>query len=264
MYSGVPLAIVDANTGIKAIDKAIENFYKTGYLHNHMRMYIAALCCNIGKYHWSAPAKWMYAHLLDGDLASNHLSWQWVAGTFSNRRYVANQENINKYFNSAQRNTFLDVPYEAFNNLETPSELIKSHNSITEINYPQSISLNSLDDKKTLIYNYYNLDPLWYEGEDVQRILLFEPAIFERYPISQKCIDFAIGLSANIKDIKIFVGSFTSLQTQLNDTEIIFKEHPLNTHYRGVQEDRDWMTSVKGYFPGFFKFWNKAKKELVK
>jgi deoxyribodipyrimidine photo-lyase len=206
----------------------------------------------------------MYANLLDGDLASNHLSWQWVAGTFSNRRYVANQENINKYFNSAQRNTFLDVPYEAFNNLETPSELIKSHNSITEINYPQSISLNSLDDKKTLIYNYYNLDPLWYEGEDVQRILLIEPAIFERYPISQKCIDFAIGLSANIKDIKIFVGSFTSLQTQLNDTEIIFKEHPLNTHYRGVQEDRDWMTSVKGYFPGFFKFWNKAKKELVK
>ena len=264
LYSGVPLAIVDANTGIKAIDKAIENFYKTGYLHNHMRMYIAALCCNIGKYQWSAPAKWMYAHLLDGDLASNHLSWQWVAGTFSNRRYVANQENINKYFNSAQRNTFLDVPYEAFNNLETPSELIKSHNSITEINYPQSISLNSLDDKKTLIYNYYNLDPLWYEGEDVQRILLFEPAIFERYPISQKCMDFAVGLSANIKDIKIFVGSFTSLQTQLNDTEIIFKEHPLNTHYRGVQEDRDWMTSVKGYFPGFFKFWNKAKKELVK
>jgi deoxyribodipyrimidine photo-lyase len=158
----------------------------------------------------------------------------------------------------------LDVPYEAFNNLEIPSELIKSHNSITEINYPQSISLKSLDDKKTLIYNYYNLDPLWYEGEDVQRILLFEPAIFERYPISQKCMDFAIGLSANIKDIKIFVGSFTSLQTQLNDTEIIFKEHPLNTHYRGVQEDRDWMTSVKGYFPGFFKFWNKAKKELVK
>ena len=156
LHSGVPTAIVEANTGIEAIDKAIDNFYNTGYLHNHMRMYIAAICCNIGKYHWSRPAKWMYANLLDGDLASNHLSWQWVAGTFSNRKYVANQENINKYFNSAQRNTFLDVRYEAFNNLEIPSELIKSHNSITEINYPQSISLKSLDDKKTLIYNYYN------------------------------------------------------------------------------------------------------------
>ena len=264
LHSGVPAAIVEANTGIEAIDAAIDNFYKTGYLHNHMRMYIAAICCNIGKYHWSAAAKWMYANLLDGDLASNHLSWQWVAGTFSNRKYVANQENINKYFNTAQRNTFLDVPYEAFNNLEVPAELMQSHNGITEVNYPESVSLQALEEKKTLVYNYYNLDPLWYKGADVQRVLLIEPAVFERYPISQKCMDFAVALSTNIADIKIFVGSFTSLQTQLKGSEIVFKEHPLNTHYRGVQDDRDWMTSVNGYFPGFFKFWNKVKKELVK
>ncbi|MEJ6505351.1 MAG: FAD-binding domain-containing protein [Crocinitomicaceae bacterium] len=264
LHSGVPAAIVEANTGIEAIDAAIDNFYKTGYLHNHMRMYIAAICCNIGKYHWSAAAKWMYANLLDGDLASNHLSWQWVAGTFSNRKYVANQENINKYFNTAQGNTFLDVPYEAFNNLEVPAELMQSHNGITEVNYPESVSLQALEEKKTLVYNYYNLDPLWYKGADVQRVLLIEPAVFERYPISQKCMDFAVALSTNIADIKIFVGSFTSLQTQLKGSEIVFKEHPLNTHYRGVQDDRDWMTSVNGYFPGFFKFWNKVKKELVK
>ena len=264
LHSGVPAAIVEANTGIEAIDAAIESFYKTGYLHNHMRMYIAAICCNIGKYHWSAPAKWMYANLLDGDLASNYLSWQWVAGTFSDKKYVANQENINKYFNSAQRNTFLDVPYEAFNNLVVPTELMQVNNAKAEINYPESVSLQELEEKKTLIYNYYNLDPLWYEGADVQRVLLIEPAVFERYPISQKCMDFAVALSTNITDIKIFVGSFTSLQIQLKYSEIIFKEHPLNTHYHGVQEDREWLSSVTGYFSGFFKFWNKVKKELVK
>ena len=264
LYSGVPNAIVEAKTGIGAIDAAINNFYKTGYLHNHMRMYIAAICCNIGKYHWSAPANWMYSNLLDGDLASNHLSWQWVAGTFSNRKYVANQDNINKYFNSTQRNTFLDVPYEAFNNLEVPNVLIQAYDGEAYINFPESISLQELEEKKTLVYNYYNLDPLWYKEEDVQRILLIEPAIFESYPISQKCMDFAIDLSANIKDIMIFVGSFSDLKSQLKDVEIVFKEHPLNKHYQGVQEDREWMSSVNGYFPGFFKFWNKAKKELVK
>lgn len=77
-------------------------------------------------------------------------------------------------------------------------------------------------------------------------------------------MDFAVALSTNITDIKIFVGSFTSLKTRLKDSELVFKEHPLNAHYQGVQEGRDWMTSVEGYFPGFFKFWNKAKKELVK
>jgi len=264
LHSGVPAAIVEAKTGIEAIDSAIQIFYKTGYLHNHIRMYIAAICCNIGKYHWSAPAKWMYANLLDGDLASNHLSWQWVAGTFSNRNYVANQENINKYFNSAQRNTFLDVPYEAFNKLEVPDVLIKRHHWKIEINYPESISLQALKEKKTLIYNYYNLDPLWHKGEDVQRVLLIEPDVFKRYPISQKCMDFAVGLSKNIEDIKVFVGSYSTLQEQLKNAEIVFKEHPLNDHYQGIQEDREWMSSIEGYFSGFFKFWNKAKKELIK
>ena len=264
IHSGIPTAIIEANTGISAIDAAIKGLYKTGYVHNHMRMYIAAICCNIGKYHWSAPANWMYANLLDGDLASNHLSWQWVAGAFSNRKYVANQENINKYFNSGQRNTFLDVPYEAFNNMEVPNALMQSQSIKAEIKYPETISLQEIEEKKTLLYNYYNLDPLWHKEEDVQRVFLIEPSVFERYPISQKCMDFAVGLSSNIKNIKILVGSFSALQIQLKDAEIIYKEHPLNVHYQGVQEDREWMSSVNGYFPGFFKFWNKAKKELVK
>ena len=76
-----PQNVFDANTKITAVDNAIKEFYNSGYLHNHMRMYIAAICCNIGQYHWLNPAKWMYYHLLDGDWGSNALSWQWVAGT---------------------------------------------------------------------------------------------------------------------------------------------------------------------------------------
>mgnify|MGYP006195700273 CR=1 FL=1 len=60
-------------------------------------MYLAAMVCNNAKSHWLTPARWMYYHLLDGDLASNALSWQWVAGTFSHKKYIANQQNINKY-----------------------------------------------------------------------------------------------------------------------------------------------------------------------
>ncbi|MDG1098675.1 MAG: FAD-binding domain-containing protein, partial [Bacteroidia bacterium] len=116
----VPEAIVKAQTGIEAVDEAIEELYKTGYMHNHMRMYVASICCNIAHCHWLVPALWMHSHLLDGDLASNHLSWQWVAGAFSNKKYFANQENINTFFNSSQKNTFLDVEYSAFPDLEIP------------------------------------------------------------------------------------------------------------------------------------------------
>jgi deoxyribodipyrimidine photo-lyase len=44
--------------------------------------------------HWRAGADWLVAHLLDGDLASNHLSWQWVAGTFSSKPYLFDAANV--------------------------------------------------------------------------------------------------------------------------------------------------------------------------
>ena len=83
---GVPEVILSANTGIIAIDKAIQSLFDTGYMHNHLRMYLASLCCNIANYHWFEPSKWLYANLLDGDIGSNQLNWQWIAGTFSKKK----------------------------------------------------------------------------------------------------------------------------------------------------------------------------------
>ena len=98
---------MEAKTGIQAIDKSIESLFETGYMHNHSRLYLATLTCNIGKSYWLHPAKWMYYHLLDGDWASNACSWQWVAGANSSKKYFANQENINKYTASKQLNPFM-------------------------------------------------------------------------------------------------------------------------------------------------------------
>ena len=106
----MPKAIIDGQTGIEVVDSAIKELYDTGYMHNHMRMYVASIVCNVGQCYWSEGAKWMYAHLKDADWGSNALSWQWVAGSNSAKKYYANQENINKYFNSQQRGTFLDLP----------------------------------------------------------------------------------------------------------------------------------------------------------
>jgi deoxyribodipyrimidine photo-lyase len=47
--------------------------------------------------HWRAGADWLVAHLLDGDLASNHLSWQWVAGTGSHKPYLFNADNVARF-----------------------------------------------------------------------------------------------------------------------------------------------------------------------
>ncbi len=257
----IPQGIIRAQTGIHAIDKGIRDLYETGYMHNHMRMYVASLTCNIGASHWRKPAQWMYSHLLDGDWASNALSWQWVAGANANKKYYANQENINKYFNSDQRHTFMDVPYGSFEEIDIPASLKET----TEVTYNYVLPATQGDihpNKKSLIYNYYNLDPKWRAEEDAQRILLIEPSFFEEYPVQQKCIDFMLSLSANIEDLKIFVAEFDELEKILDHQNIIFKEHPTNEHYRGLEDSRDWMFNVKGYFPSFFGFWKKCKKEI--
>jgi hypothetical protein len=46
---------------------------------------------------WQAAAKFFLAHLLDGDPASNNLSFQWVASTFGAKPYLFNRENLEKY-----------------------------------------------------------------------------------------------------------------------------------------------------------------------
>jgi deoxyribodipyrimidine photo-lyase len=215
----------------------------------------------MAKSHWYHPAKWMYYHLLDGDWASNACSWQWVAGANSSKKYYANQENINKYTASKQRNTFLDTSYEVLPEMEIPASLTAIQAFDFDLELPEIVNINLNLDQPTFIYNYYNLDPLWHKDAPGNRILLIEPEFFQNYPISKKCMDFMLDLSKNIKDIQIYVGSFQSLTLNLEINSIHFKEHPLNIGYVGVQEERDWIANeVVGYYPSFFAYWKKVKK----
>ena len=260
----VSKAIVDANTGIEAIDRGIQEFYKTGYIHNHLRMYIASIACNMRQSHWKVPAQWMYYHLLDADWASNALSWQWVAGANANKKYVANQDNINKYCFTQQKGTFLDVPYEALTSITIPEILKDTPLLKLKTPLPKLESIVIDETLPTCIYNFYNLDPLWKKDISTNRILLLEPSHFNQYPISQKTLDFIITISEeNIPNIQIYVGEFNDLITSHNFGNIYYKEHPLNKYYDGIEEPRDWMFTVQGYCPSFFSFWKKCKKQLT-
>lgn len=298
-HAQIPLAVLEASTGIEGIDQAIEQLYESGYMHNHARMYTASVVCNIAQSDWLMPARWMYYHLLDGDWASNACSWQWVAAANSGKKYYANQENINKYTKTAQRGTFLDNSYEELATMEIPEVLKPTAAFIPEFNKFNQTSINT-NLQPVYIYNYYNLDPLWHKDDAGQRILLLEPDFFQQYPISSKCWKFMMQLAAQIPNLQVFYGSFASLIEslqqkiqipitnflQINPTEnqqienvetenspmsksllnrIRYKEHPLNIGYQGICEPRDWIApSVQGYYPSFFAYWKAVKKVLDK
>jgi deoxyribodipyrimidine photo-lyase len=228
----------------------------------------------------------MYAHLLDHDPAANFLSWQWVAGTFSSKKYIANQDNINKYTNTIQAGTFLDTEYEYLQtSIFDDSNTIQSKHLV---NWPDPLDQKFEIDVATIlkniektnqskifdinqtspntpycIYNSFNLDPIWHADEVVNRILLLEPNHFEQFPVTEKVLQFIVDLAiTNIPGIQIFIGNFEALSQQIQTTTY-FKEHPTTQHYQGIQEERDWLfPQVDGYFPSFFGYWKKCERYL--
>jgi deoxyribodipyrimidine photo-lyase len=111
----LPPDIREAHTGVPVIDEAVRTLYATGTLHNHARMWLASYVVHLRRVHWRAGADWMVAHLLDGDLASNHLSWQWVAGTGSHKPYLFDAQNVARYAPAHWHSpgTVIDQSYEA-------------------------------------------------------------------------------------------------------------------------------------------------------
>ena len=260
---GIPASIVEATTGINAIDHAIQQLYQTGYMHNHFRMYVASLVCNLGKCHWKIPAQWMYYHLLDADWASNACSWQWVAGANSSKKYFANQENINKFDKTHQVATFLDKPTEHLPALPTPPTLTDVQQWSATCELPQYPMPELKAHLPLLIYTPYNLDPYWRKNMEANRVLLLDREHFASYPVCKKTIDFTIELAQNIPGLQIYAGRLEDLKKVCSGNEIYFKEHPFFNHYKGHKDERDWLApSVKGYFPSFFAYWKKVEKIL--
>jgi len=259
----LPVAALNAETGIHAIDEGIRQLYETGYMHNHVRMYTAMLLCNIGQAHWREPARWLYYHLLDGDWASNACSWQWVAGANSSKKYIANQENINRFTGSSQSRTYLDTSYEALESIHIPDELRATQSFLPETRLPTASALIVDPAKPTFLYNYYNLDPDWHSDVDANRILLLEPDFFAQYPISDACVHFMLDLSKNIAGLQVFVGSFQDLTSDYGLDDIRYKEHPFNVGFTGIEEPRDWISEdVDGYYPSFFAYWKQVSKRF--
>ncbi|AFY62664.1 FAD-binding domain-containing protein [Synechococcus sp. PCC 6312] len=93
----LPPDIDAGRTGLACMDGFSQELKNSGYLHNHARMWLAAYVVHWRKVRWQAGAAWFLHHLLDGDPASNNLSWQWVASTFSHKPYFFNRDNLERY-----------------------------------------------------------------------------------------------------------------------------------------------------------------------
>jgi len=87
-------------TGIAYFDAWADELISTGYLHNHARMWFASIWVFTLGLPWALGADFFLRHLLDGDAASNTLSWRWVAGLQTpGKTYLARPGNIQRHTN---------------------------------------------------------------------------------------------------------------------------------------------------------------------
>ena len=161
----VPTDVMRARCGVPAIDQAVQQLTTTGRLHNHARMWLASYLVHLRRVHWRAGADWMFGHLLDGDLASNHLSWQWVAATGSRKPYLFNAENVARYAPPAWHSpgTVIDTSYEALDALaRAPQGLFDAGFQDT----PSGIDPRLLDAPPSAL-GLQAPDPAWVAGHEV-------------------------------------------------------------------------------------------------
>lgn len=67
-------------TGYPIVDAGMRQLWRTGYMHNRVRMIVGSFLVKNLLLHWHHGEKWFWDTLVDADLANNSASWQWIAG----------------------------------------------------------------------------------------------------------------------------------------------------------------------------------------
>ena len=67
-------------TGYPFVDAGMRQLWKTGWMHNRVRMVVASFLTKHLLQPWQNGADWFWDTLVDADLANNTMGWQWVAG----------------------------------------------------------------------------------------------------------------------------------------------------------------------------------------
>ncbi|GJE62115.1 FAD-binding domain-containing protein [Methylobacterium trifolii] len=89
---------VEGRTGIECFDNWARELVEDGWMHNHTRMWFSSIWIFTLRLPWALGAAFFLRHLLDGDPASNTLSWRWVAGLHTRgKHYLARAGNIRRY-----------------------------------------------------------------------------------------------------------------------------------------------------------------------
>ena len=232
----LPGDIRGGRSGLAVIDRAVHELYSTGYLHNHARMWLASYVVHLRKVSWRTGADWMFAHLLDGDLASNHLSWQWVAATFSSKPYLFNAENVARYAPADWHcaGSVLDTSYERLDRIARSDQTITISPSLLGMAEPELLltppvlpSLKIAQADRIRLVHPWMLTEQPFDG---RRIGVIHLPFHTQFPWSTLRWRFVVKRLEAITDT-VFVGDLNELKDMLSEMPYVESVATLNPGY---------------------------------
>ena len=220
---------IDANTGIECFDDWLRDLYKTGYLHNHTRMWFASIWIFTLKLPWELGCDLFMRYLSDADEASNILSWRWVAGLHTSKKpYVARASNIKK---------FTDKYYPINELNESPKALYEDlmHNFIP-MNFNSKIPHRC---SLLLIDNFFDTDGINLSNTKIDAFYVLDTSSFNKRAIDRILIESKVEIIERISKKINLAPIFVSM----SDMSILFGK-PLVTSMLRTGEFKDFLDTA--------------------
>lgn len=227
-YAPLTEAVKQGKTGLPCMDGFIGDLLNSGYVHNHARMWLASYIVHHLKIDWREAADWFEANLLDGDMASNHLSWQWVASTFSSKPYYFNKENLarftgEKYCAGCTAKCPFDASYEVLQ-----ARLFSQPPSPEAKRYPLTITpmkAGSMHKAVAVFVHDEMLSPVNpVLSQPFPKIFIFDPQLHGAWPLHR--LQFVMDCLSEIMNLEVWVGDTYEILQQKRVGELITQATP--------------------------------------
>ena len=248
---------INAQTDIQCFNDWVQELKENNYLHNHTRMWFASIWIFTLNLPWQKGAEFFMKHLLDGDAASNTLSWRWVAGLQTKgKHYVAQAWNISKFTNNKYQKVELNenaLPLTDTREykLKAPEISKEDIGSDTLLFFENDLNIESLKLKK-----YQNIFCIFISNEKRkikldEKVMNFKKKIIDdqtkRFPDTKVLEETQFEeLAEKTKNFDII---YPSIGENLSFLKLIKKKKNLEYNFLVREGDEFcWQFSNKGYF----------------
>jgi deoxyribodipyrimidine photo-lyase len=229
-------------------DKFIRDLTHEGYVHNHARKWFAAYMVHWLKVDWREAADWFENNLLDGDKASNHLSWQWVASLFSSKPYFFNKESLarhtgEKYCATCTVNCPFDAAHEVLGEklfANAAPAKAKEHLVIM----PRRVALSTHRAVAIFVHDEMlsSSHPLLHKP--MPKIFVFDEFLYAKWPL--KRLQFLADCLSELQGVEVWIGDTHAVLNERGVGQVITQDTP-NRQVKALLEPFNpiWQQEIK-------------------